>query len=564
MQVLLEHPPAENRNRYTALRRSTAMFNEREYWTTLCPEDCSENWFKEEFLDNPEFPDILIQDPDTHDGMKYIAEFYGVGKKWTDTYYPPGGNLMDPNTPSGASFPIYSRQELLLKLIKEEGNEKKFYCLSPWEGMQRKSAMMHFQLGSPIDEFTGYLQPGCLLLQHLDGLAGNIPKRVYDRKVNPVLHSEKVRAECLCENRTTTIVKNKMHNKIVRATISWLNNPNTNADDACRHFRVKSDNAAFVKHRSAKKETSERLYADYHALFGRAKESNLLFRPNYTDQPGFEQRYQKYLDNNAVQAMVDDSSIDNTLATLVHSPFIQSSLYQSYLRNPKDDSIRERVIRKLATPSFKWDRLQISEIPENVTYPQIQPPFPPTMEMMAGDSIVENRGNPAKLCGRICGTTANAAVLSPPLILSCHMASKNMSEEEALNDPELFQIQQYFANFCLHNNPQPNNVDLHGAWNAIYRLGNQKHTHQRGAHIIGAVMFINEMISSTFAHKLQNNKTTIGERVQTYKETKDMLGSTILMMGSNKTMSQSDDEWIQTLGKHIMYTKYIFYVHSHT
>ncbi len=533
MQDFQPKPPDEGvKHRYTSLVRTSAYFMDEKYYTTLCDDNCDENWF-EQFMDEPT-EKLFIQDADTSEGMKYIAKYFGVWNKWEKNFHNMG-------------CPLWEKHQELAKLIQDEGNEKKLVRLSPWEGMQRMSSRVHFSLSSPIDEFNGHLSPGQLTVndigKHQDQGLKSIPSDVLADIPDLVKHTEELRIDGN---------KKQMHNTMMRVQISWITKSDTNADELCHHFRKKSENVANAKHKSAQKETSERLYGHFNDFFRDKLKVNveaLTYRPDF-DNVRFKQKNPKLKDSKHVKALFEEYGQKEAEIELnIDCPIVDSPAYQDYIQDPKNVAARNRAECLFATESFNY-RFQIEGIQENASPPKRGPPFVTTLSTMGADSLVlKDRRPGGKFCERFCARTANDALFFP-LVLQClFMASNNVSEEDLGENINYVNMQKYFAHYCLHNNPQANDNQLHGAYNAFYQLGEENYTWQGQARIIGATCFILDMISSTFARELDSEDDTINQRMDKCNTTCKMIGATTLIMGNKKKAKQTDDNWIQAAGK---------------
>ena len=474
-------------------------------------------------------------DLDTAEGMKLAANHYGI-KDWE----------FDQNEP------IWKNNENLKREVVLNGNKNKYISLTPWEGCQRLGSCEHFIYASPIDPHEGTLQPGKLTLEHLQQYFPSTPQKKNIKDTDVITRGEKLRTQKSVEN---------MHSRTIEIKIDYVINRKVNADDVCERLRTMSAGKANEKLKSASKEIME-VIADkaVKEIFDNICLQNLYDLPKFNDEKRFKQGKLKYFDKNKVTAkwaelnegkdMTQDERLHWERELYVQwAPIIDHEDYQKYLKNINDvhhlnrarDLLKAQILHSVHQVEFDPDDMERNAA--------IKPPFVPTFETQSRDAVLESGGVSKKNCEWLNAKTANNLLIAPRVLLALYAGYKNINVDDAQKKEGFMNLLNYYMKYCVHGNVQANSVDLHGAYNVIYNCSNDVKTYTNEGQIVGAALFITEMIASCITQELEMVTDTIEAREETWKNALRMIRSAILIM-STKKVDTNDGDIIGTLGKY--------------
>ena len=535
----MDQVPQGKEHQYVEFKRSTPLWMEEDGFGTLFREGDPENWF-EEHMKSEEAQKVYNTNTDSRDGMLTVAKYYGIFD-WT-----PDENKK-----------IHQNQADLIRKIVDEGNGNKYIHLTPWEGKQRTMSMEHFSLCSPIDQFAGTLQPGELTIQDLADHLEGVPQHVLEKPPDIIAENEKLR----------TNGKEYMHNTVVAIKVSFVKNATAETFDAtrlCEAFKNRSAHIANEKKESAQKEIIEiidekvmiEIYRDNVGL------ENLIYRPEFRGDNQYEQgktklAYQNYITVGALwEGVLPDDNKDAIERELFvqWAPVIDHPHFKEYMQNIND---RDALVKAMALFNVKRvpDKAQLKDIQYENHYPvDVMPPFIPTLETQTHEALIEKdngqskgRLNKNKNCLWLNAKTANTHLIGPRTLLAFYAGTHNINVDQAQKSPMFKNLSNFYLRYCLHGNLQANSVDLHGAYNHVHQCGSETNTFTGNGRIIGATMFMTEMIHSCIARELESRKLSPNARLNCWKKTQKMISATILIM-SHKKEGMQDEDIVETLG----------------
>lgn len=499
----------------------------------LWPEDCGDNWF-EDYMKKPGVAKFYQTNANSEDGLKLVAKHYGVTQSW---------NQCDKRDKK-----LWQLTTELAKLVRLEGNENKNYFLQPIEGNQRNMSLVHYSVLSPHDTINGTLNPGALKMKGLAKALKNVPTRVKERPPD---------LEALNEEQRKNGTGNGMHDTAISITVDYVSDLSTNAEALCGYARIISDNISKQKHESASKDIMVLLKENVITPFldeeMNTKGRGLIDRPDYLGLDQFKQGKTIYKKAEDVRKQWDpenEGDVNEREKFTQWPTVLDKPEYEQYIQNILDTDARMAALDLFKVGSVP-DEYQMNNPPAaSAADRHRSPPFVPTLDTQAFDALGGAKGKKTKQlhCLSVNAKTANNYFLCPPTLLILYAAMHNVTVEEAQMDNKFQEMLKYYLRYCVHGNLAPNSVDLHGAWKHIHNCGAESNTYTENGRIIGATLFITEMINSVITRELQLCKDDITKRGEMWNSSVKMLKDAILIMGDMKE-GQKNEHTINVLGK---------------
>ena len=531
-------PEDESAYRYTEFQRHTKLYDEKDTFGTLWPEDENMNpkWF-EKWLDKPGVREHYRTNANTHEGLNSIAEFYGVTNHW---------KLDEKKMFWENSFELATT-------IKKHGNGNKHYHLAPFEGGQRYETLLHYSVHSRQDIGEGTLKPGELQLKHLAlGL----------KRVSPSLLKRPPNLEKLNENqRKNGIGDGNMHDTEISITVHYVNDPKTNAEELCKHCQAISYAISVEKQRSTSKDVFAQVEeAVVEGYLENLSQQALHSNPDFRGIECFEQGKLIFKKPDEVKNKWNaesDGPKEERDKFNKWPPVIDNKKFVTFTRNILDRGAQLNAMECFTVPGHSNESpAQVAETglddeeEDNASDESnmMSPPFVPGLRTQSHDALIAPGKAKAKgiHCLRVNAKTSNNYFIAPPIILILFATTNNMTVGEAQNSKDFMRTLDYYMRYCIHGNLAANSVDLHGSYKHIYNCGPESHTYNPRAAILGATQLITEMFNSVTARNLDNKEGT--ERETAWKETLRTLKTAILVMGTH-IVGQKNEDTIELLGE---------------
>ena len=542
---MVDKPANDNtRHRYAEITRHTKLYQGAKKYGTFWPEEGSTEWW-EEYLKKPGVKKFYKTNANTFEGLEYVAKHFGVLDHW--------------NKFKDKKRPLWDLSWELTEVINEHGNENKYYHIRPIEGNQRYFTVIHTSSMSPHDIHNGTFEPGAMKVSHLARQLHNVPRKVLDNPPNLLDLNEKQRRE---SDGTG------MHDTLITITGYYVTNKAVDAEELLRNCRVLSELFSRQKLESTTKDCMRQLEENLHLLDCRMYPPALYFRPDFRTLELMKQGKYTHKKPSDVENKYDpevNTEEDEKRMFVQWPTVIDKPKYRTFLENILDNEARLDAMKLFEVPRVP-DKSQIDcqppeSEPESWSESTMSPPFVPTLETQAYDALAGKTGTKStnKASLRVTAKTANNYLMAPTILLIFYAASNNMTVEDAQEDKLFKRMLDYYLRYAVHGNTTTNSVELHGAYKHIYSCGSENNTYTQKAHIIGATLFLTELINSVITRELTGRQMTIEDRETLWDRTVKMLKATILIMGVKKD-GQKNDHTIMLLGKSLLD---VFFLHVH-
>ena len=485
------------------------------------------NWFEKWYNDDGGKEYYMI-DANTDEGRTEIAEFNGFKKEWAEKKY-------DINTAA------WRKNHDLALLVAKKGVKGNVY-VGPREGMHRCQAIATAMLAGRIDPYTGVIKPG--RLQYADFADVNLVP-VEDSGLGENIQE-------VLESVLTKKQLSPMLTDVTTVTGTYINTKDGRVRDITAQMRILSKATSNNKRASVTKGTFVLIGEYLTAFVNSASEHNMKCNPDMhkykvpaiprvTKTNAFKQK------TDAITARRAEAKGDETASTgdeydeyalFSLAPITQDPVMQAYVMNPFSEENKTKMMELLTFDSIGHDKTG------DVEQEQGCPPFFTNFNSLASDT-----GSLPDKSKHMTTEVANSYTLIPPLMYFLDAGSKNKAVDDVVGDKNssIVKMINYVIRYHVGSAYGPAALKSHGAISAVYELTQTPSISESPNQIMGAAIFIADMVNTILATPTEGWKDKAKHLVKIKEKTQEgaqLIGTTFSTMDIKSGMPDVDSATI--------------------